>query len=206
MTNNTAPQMYKRHGIPFELSPLGECSLGDVVGLPDGRALTVRSIALLQQAQASMAGFVILGECEQLVSAPSRAGIPHNIYLPVGSLSKVRGAQVVAEGACAYWAPHLPAHASAMGELLFRVIDVAGSVEPWVIVYRGPEVLVFMPTSPIDGGAFHVTRMPRAHGLDNFEVVRHAATVQPLPHAAPAQPAQVPASVPAEAPSLVPSR
>ena len=201
MTTNNVPRLSRRHGLPFELSPLGECSLGDVVGLPDGRSLTVRSIAVFEAAVSTMAGFVVLGECEYLVAAPSRQSLPHSVYLPVGDLRAAKGAHAVIEGACAYWAPHLPALHGAMGELMFRVLDVPGSVDPWVVVHRGPEVLVFVRTGEMDVNRLRVTYMPRPQGHDPVEVVRHAATVIPVPtpHSAPA-PQEVPQQVPAAVP------
>ena len=201
MTENLTPTS-RRHGIPFDMSPLGECALGDVIGLPDGRTLTVRSIALLERAVATLAGFVILGECEYLVGAPATNRSPHTVYLPVGSLAAARGGHVVVEGAVAYWAPHLPALAGAMGELTFRVLDVPGSLDPWIVIHRGPETLVFVRTGEIDAGAFRITRMPRPHGADVIEVVRHAAVVTPLPHQVPAP--QVPVAEPVAQPVAVP--
>lgn len=174
-----------------QLSPLGAAQLGDVVLFSDGRSLTVRAVVVLPSPVASMAGFVILGECEMLISAPSRGSAPHVAYLPVAHLpAAARSARVAYEGVLSYWAPHLPAFAQAMGELPFRVLDVAGSAEPWVIVYRGPELVVFVPSGELDTEQLRVLRMPRRMGEDPVQVVRHAAVVEPL-HTPMPQPAPV---------------
>lgn len=182
-----------------ELSPLGEAKLGDVLKLPDGRSLTVRAVAAFPSPVLTMGGFVILGECEVLVSAPSRRTVPHVVYLPLAELpAAARTAKVTVEGVLSYWAPHLPSMQGAMGELPFRVLEVSGSPDPWVVVYRGPELVVFVPGPQLNGSQLHVLRMPRRHGDDGFEVVRHVAIVEPVatPTPAPA-PQRTPVAVPA---------
>jgi hypothetical protein len=183
-----------------ELSPLGSAQLGDVLKLPDGRSLTVRAVAAFPSPVQTMGGFVILGECDVLVSAPSRRAVPHVVYLPLSELpAAARHAKVIVEGVLSYWAPHLPSMQGAMGELPFRVLEVNGSADPWVVVYRGPELVVFVPGPQLDGSQLHVLRMPRRLGDDGFEVVRHVAIVEPVP-------TQVPTAVPKQTPVAVPTR
>ena len=185
-----------------QLSPLGSAHLGDVLRTPDGRSLTIRAVAAFPNPVLTMGGFVLLGECELLVAAPSRSSIPHTMYLPVSELPAVaRRARVVVEGVLSYWAPHLPSMSGAMGELPFRVLDVPGSSDPWVVVYRGPEMIVFVPSGQLAADQLHVLRMPRRADVDGFEVVRHVAIVTPvpthMPSPVPAAPAAVPVAVPA---------
>jgi hypothetical protein len=120
------------------------------------------------------------------------------VYLPVGSLSAAKGARLLIEGVASYWAPHLPSLTGAMGELPFRLIEVPGHTEPWIIVYRGPEVLVYLRSYELDDHGLQVLTMPRRVGDDLIEIRRHAATVQPLPNQIPAA-RPVPAHEPAHA-------
>jgi hypothetical protein len=182
-----------------DLSPIGFAHLGDVVKIPDGRALTVRSVAAFPSPALTMSGFVILGECDVLVSAPSRKALSHVIYQPIGQLpSTAMGAKILIEGVISYWAPHLPSMQGAMGELPFRVLEVNGSPDPWVVVYRGPELVVFIPGPKIEGDQLHVLRMPRRNDQDEFEVVRHVAIVEPSR-------VEIPRTVPQEKPITVPT-
>lgn len=185
-----------------QLSPLGTSQLGDVLQMPDGRALTIRAVAAFPSPVSTMAGFVLLGECEMLVSAPSRRAVPHTVYLPVSELPAVaQRARVAVEGVLSYWAPHLPSLKGAMGELPFRVLDVPGSVDPWVVVYRGPEMIVFVPGGQLDAEQLKVLRMPRQHGDEQYDVVRHVAILEPVPvHI----PVAVPVAVPVGEPVSVP--
>lgn len=143
--------------------------------------MTVRAVAEFPSPAAEITGFALLGECELLLAVPSSSAHAHHVYLPVGSLSAAKGARLLIEGVAAYWAPHLPSLTGAMGELPFRLIEVPGHTEPWVIVYRGPEVLVFMRSYELDDHGLRVLTMPRRTSEDVIEIRRHAATVQPLP-------------------------
>jgi len=186
-----------------QLSPLGLANLGDVIRIPDGRSLTIRALAAFPDPVLTMGGFVILGECELLIAAPSRTSIPHTIYLPVSELPNLaQRATVIIEGVLSYWAPHLPSMRGAMGELPFRVLDVPGSSDPWVILYRGPEMIVFVPSGQISSDTLQVLRMPHRVDEDGFEVVRHVAIVSPIPTHQP----NFEPSNPKESPVLIPNR
>lgn len=176
--------------------PLADLELGDIVVLPDGRAMTVRSRVTLPQPVGSMAGFVIAGELEILLSSPSSAAEPIGVYVPVDHLpAAARYCRTVVEGAARYWAPHLPALGGAMGEIVYRVVEIRGQVDPAVLVYRGEELTVFIRATVANAGDLQVMKMPRA--VDNEqEIVRHSGTVEPaLDPLSPAhmpEPAQVP--------------
>jgi hypothetical protein len=160
--------------------PLAHIELGDVVVLPDGRAMTARAKVSLPEPVGSMAGFVIGGELEALLSVPSRSESPVLIYVPIDYLPEAANrARTVYEGAMRYWAPHLPALSGAMGELLYRVVALRGSVDPIVIVYRGPEIVVFIRASQAAAGDLQVLYMQR--GVDNdIAMDRHAAFTSPI--------------------------
>lgn len=165
--------------------PLADLALGDVVTLPDGRALTVRSIVQLAFPVGTMSSFLLLGELEMLLSVSPSAADPLGVYRPVEHFpvpaAHVRAA---AEGAARYWAPHLPAVAGAMGEVRYRVLEVRGSLDPIVLVYRGPETVPFVRTGHLDGTTIRVLRMGRSDAAEH-SVDRHAATVRQAPHLVP---------------------
>jgi hypothetical protein len=171
--------------------PLGALALGDVLVLPDGRAMTIRAQVDLPFPAGSMAAFTILGEMDALLSTPASANQPLVVYVPIDYLPEAAAnARVVAEGATNYWAPHLPALQGAMGEVLYRVVLVRGSVDPIVIVYRGPEVIVFIRAALADPATLGVLRMERAD-TSAIEVARHAARVTTQPAVPAAQPARI---------------
>lgn len=156
---------------------LSDTVLGDVVVLPDGRALTVRSRVDLPVQIGSINGFVLMGELEALLGFPPLDADPFLVYQPVPYLpvdpSRCR---LAAEGVTRYWAPHLPAASGAMGEVAYRVLEVRGQLDPVVIVYRSSEMVVFVRTAIAFGNDLKVLAMDRPLS-DSDPVARHAAFV-----------------------------
>jgi hypothetical protein len=176
--------------------PIFDVSLGDIVVLPDGRGLTARCRVNLPGTVGSMAGFIICGEMEALLSLPPTSSGPVNIYVPVAHFpGSPDQARTVYEGAASYWAPHLPSITGAMAEVLYRVVEIRGSVDPVVAVYRGAEVIFFIRATFASSGEIKVMHMPRSNAND-YDVVRHAGVVD----------APVPASEPAPRPLPAPAR
>jgi hypothetical protein len=178
-----------------ELSPLGECQLGDIIQVSEGKTLSIRAIGTLPEPALTMAGFVILGEFDYLISAPSREMLPHVFYKPLHALPPEAGAaRVLFEGVCRYWAPHLPGITNAMSELPFRVIEIPGNINPWVIVYRGPELIVFINVGEISPNNFQIKKMQHNPDKINGKVARHTSIVNPA--GAPSVPSQEPQQIP----------
>lgn len=174
--------------------PFSSVSLGDIVTLPDGRALSVRAKADLPPGVEGVSAFVLLGELESLLVASGRPGDLVASYVPVDYLPpQATTARMLAEGAAAYWAPHLPAAAGAMGELLYRVLSLRSQVAPIILVYRGPELVVFVRASAFPPLDLRLLRMPQR--ADPVTVGRVAATVEPM---------GVPASAPVYQPLVRP--
>lgn len=171
--------------------PLAHVALGDIVTLPDGRQMTVRAAARLAVPIGSLAGFVVCGELDVVLTTPATPDSPVNLYLPVDQIPGLaQRAQTAAEGATRYWAPHLPALRGAMGELLYRILEVRGSIHPVILVYRGQEVIRFVRASDLDPQQMRVMYMDRSSAND-VDVVRHSATVATraaAPLSAPARP------------------
>lgn len=169
-------------------APLADVNLGDIVVLPDGRAMTTRCRVSLPVPAGSMAGFLILDEMAVLLSVPAATEAPVLVYVPVEYLpDTAANSRTVCEGAARYWAPHLPAMGGAMGEILYRVVEIRGSVDPIVIVYRGAEVIVFIRATYAWSDDLQVLRMP-APADTELEVARHTGVVS--------EPAAVPAPAP----------
>lgn len=161
------------------MTALKDIQLGDIVSLPDGREFSVRASALLTRPVGPMGGFVIGGELEVLLAAAAVSAPPLQVYVRVAALPDIaRTARAAAEGAMAYWAPHLPNVAGAMGELLYRVLDLRGSVDPMVIVFRNQEPVVFVRSHTLRFGEIRVLHMPSPSGRDQH-AARHAAVVAP---------------------------
>jgi hypothetical protein len=161
--------------------PLANLELGDVLELPGTAPRTVRGRVSLPVVVGSMSGFLIMGEFDMLLSLPSDVRERLTTYEdPLDYLPKeLEGAPVASEGALNYWSPHVPALSGAMGEVLYRVVSVRGSVDPVVIIYRGRELIVFSATGRAEAGSTGVHRMTR--GVDNnVAVERHSALVRPV--------------------------
>lgn len=177
-------------------SRLESAHLGDIVCLPDGRRLTVRSRVKLPMPVGSMAIFMVVGEMEALVSlAPDPAG-DVGLYHPVRLTAEMaRRTQVIFEGVANYWSPHLPATRQAMGEVGFKVADVAGANDPLVVVYRSGEPIAFVRSSSVPAGSLGVMHMPRDNE-DTSHVARVTATTTSADRVvAPAAPVQQPERV-----------
>jgi hypothetical protein len=145
-----------------DLPTLAAVHLGDVVTFPDRTSLTVRARVVLPNPVGQMAGFVVCGELERLVGFPPLAGHPYVQYHRVGRTPPAGiKARAVYSGVANYWAPHLPAARSAMGEVTWRVAEVAGSLDPLVVVFRSGEPAVFMRDGDLDEGDLDVKWMPR---------------------------------------------
>jgi hypothetical protein len=150
-------------------------ALGDVITLPDGDSLVASARVELPTTLGSMAGFIVAGELEVLLSLPATDGqsmltysrhprIPENTH------------RVLAEGLMNYWAPHLPPIQGAMGEIRYRLVSLRGSIHPVVIIYRGTEVVVFIHSGHVNTTDLEVTSMHRGDTTD-IDIVRTTAKV-----------------------------
>lgn len=171
---------------------LRELELGDILALPDGRQLTVRAVEpALNVPVGPMAGFILAGEVgpqATLLSVPPAPNGPVGIYTPLDRIPASAAAAVpVCEGAVSYWAPHLPNVSGAMGELGYRVCRVRGQIDPLVLIWRGPERVVFVRSAVTSAGHLSMVMMPRDRAATEVDQARHAAVVT--------TPAHVPAPV-----------
>ena len=160
--------------------PVHDVQLGDIVVLPDGRALTVRSHVALGAPVGNMAGFLLAGELDVLLSVPSSSTMDFAVYVPISYMPEdPKRLRLTYDGVTRYWAPHLPAYGQAMGELVYQVYDVRGSIDPIVVVHRGNEQVVFIKASTARPEHLRFTAMPRHTGNEQ-DAPRHSATVTPV--------------------------
>lgn len=159
-----------------DLTPLADAELGDLITLPDGSAHSVRARTKLTVPVRGLGGFVVLGECQIVLTTPTVTGGPISVYLP-GRLPDAASVSQIAEGASRYWAPHLPAISGAMGELLWRLLGVAGLADPVVVLYRNDEAIPFIRTAFAWPGDVSLLRLDRSDRND-IAVDRHSATVR----------------------------
>lgn len=157
------------------LNPLLDAQLGDVVTLPDGTAHSVRARADFSQPVRGMAGFLVLGECRLILGLPPVVGAPVMVLMP-GDVPAGAVCRSLVEGATRYWAPHLPSLTGAMGELLWRVLGIAGLPDPAVVLFRGDEVLVYLRTAIALPQHLRLARLDRTDAND-VAVVRHTGVV-----------------------------
>lgn len=160
---------------------LAGVALGDIVILPDGSARTARCRGELPAPQGSVGGFLIVGEMELLLTVPTGSSGPVDVYVPLGYVpDRLHSAELVAEGAARYWAPHLPGVSAAMGELLYRVVRAPGSIDLSFLVYRGAELVVYTRSTFAWSRDISVEFLPRSDRSEG-EVQRFASTVRPAP-------------------------
>lgn len=155
-------------------------NLGDMIELPTGQKITVRARVRLPETVGAMRGFIICGELEILLGIPENSGETIVGYRRIKTLPKfIKNVQAIFKGACSYWAPHLPGMRQAMGELLYKVLEVPGSIDPIVIVWRGQEAVIFVKGESYKGD-MRVLYMPRhSENLDSLDWT--SSEVLPLP-------------------------
>lgn len=182
------------------LSPLAGLALGDIAFLPGVPAATVR--LLVNHGLASpVAAFAVLGEMDMLVADCGSASDTLDLFTPVEVFPpSLASAKLLSEGAATYWSAHLRAHSGGMGEAYFRIMLPPGQVDVAFLLYRGPEVVVFIRSGTLESGQWRVQSMPRSAG-DQGSVARYAAVVDPLnvplPPLVPAPAQPDPVTVPA---------
>lgn len=165
---------------PTTADRLAHARLGDVVELPDGTAHTVRARAVFPQAVGSARGFVLCGELEVMLALPSGDGWPVGLYAAVAEMPEaVRVGVEVLQGACSYWAPHLPGARQGMGELTYRVAEAAGSHHPAVVLYRNDEPVVFTHATGVDAAGIGLVAMGR-NEREYQHVRRETSVVVPV--------------------------
>jgi len=204
--NQDAPTVQTMTPTTTDLIPLAGVALGDIVTLPDGRKLTARARVSLPSPCGSMTGFIIAGELDVLLSLPPSVYQPIGVYVHTPKLPVPESrCRTVWKGAARYWAPHAPAVGGAMGELLYRVLEVRGQVDPIVLIYRGAEMIIFIKSSYAYPQDLDVMAMDR--GVDNeLPVMRFAAVVREdsTPHTLPtAPPVYQPVGAPVREPARV---
>jgi hypothetical protein len=156
-----------------------DLALGDMVTTPDGRTASVRLLALFPEGVSRpwrTGGFVILGDFDAvLVTSRNTSAIA--AYVPIESVpTHVAGSDLLAEGRAGFLASHLPTDASALEPISWRAYSMVGQIEPLLVVYRGPQILVFLPATSFDSSDVTVVHLPRS-GSNVKSVARHAVLV-----------------------------
>lgn len=178
----TVPGMTTQSAPPQPTLATVAPALGDVVTLPDRRALTVRAVMLaLPHPVGPMRGFALCGEVgpsAALLTLPADPGGPLAVYRPLDRVpAHAADAQPVCFGTMPYWAPHLPGLRAAMGSLGYKVCVVRGQSEPMVLLWRGTELVVFVRTAGLSPADVAVTLLRRDENMIGAPVTRVAAAV-----------------------------
>jgi len=158
---------------------LHDLALGDMVTTPEGRSSSVRLLAAFPEGVTRPwrnGGFVILGDFDAiLVTGRSTSAIA--AYVPIESIpAQVAGRDLLAEGTAGFLAPHLPTDCSALEPVSWRAYRMAGQLEPLLVIYRGPQILAFLPATSYDCAEVSVICLPRS-GSTVKPVNRHAVLV-----------------------------
>ena len=170
-------------------------ALGDVIALPDGRKGVVRSaVRRLGVSVPPMAGFVLVGEISPsaaLLSIPSSEMENVIVYAAQSSVPPhARNASVVTEGVASYFPPHVVGFSGAMSEIAYKVAKVPGQLEPLVLMWRGPELIVFVKSFEASPDRFIVKQLAKNSQATEHSVDRVTSTI----------------TAPVGAPSVVPVR
>jgi hypothetical protein len=160
--------------------PASGPALGDIITLPDGRSFSVRMFTYLPENDLALTSLCLLGDLEVLLAPAVHSGNA-DLLLPVETLPPgAATARPLCEGAAAFWAPHLPAIGGAMGEVLFRVMLLRSSFSPLVVIDRGGDHVFFLKVGEVALASLRSLRMPKSN-MDNVQVSRFAAVVDPAP-------------------------
>lgn len=158
---------------------LQDLALGDMITTPEGRSASVRLLAAFPEGVARPwrnGGFVILGDFDAvLVTGRNTSAIA--AYVPIESVpAQVAGRDLLAEGTAGFLAPHLPADGSALEPVSWRAYRMTGQLEPLLVIYRGPQILAFLPATSYDCSEVSVICLPRSGSIVK-PVSRHAVLV-----------------------------
>lgn len=169
------------HEAPY--AALTSLELGDLIGLPDGRELTVRAVERrLPVPVSAMAGWILGGEVGPscvLMSVPAHPAGEVGLYMPLMEVpSSARSSRVVVEGAVSYFAPHLPNVSGAMGELGYKVCALRGSGEPMVLLWRSDELVVFVKSASATPDRLRYAFLSRDRSMSEADVARYSALVK----------------------------
>jgi len=161
---------------------LDQLALGDIITLPDGKALTVRAAApQLAHTVGQMAGFILCGEVGPscvLLSLPAELSGPVLLYRPLDRVpNTARSAVEVIVGVLDYWAPHLPGQLHALGQLGFKVCIVRGQVNPMVVFWRGRELVVFVESGVCSADQIKTESLKRDARRTSAPVTRVSSVV-----------------------------
>lgn len=159
--------------------------LGDLVTITMGDQQTLRSYVEFDEPVNGVRSFYLLGNFKVMLVDNDSNDNELDVYLPVGSITNATGARVLLEGKTAFWSAHLPAVTEAMGIIYYRVLEVSSALEPYIVLYRGPEILIFIKTHGIPKNYIKTQTLPRRTEPDNISITRHAVTVEPLKTSAP---------------------
>ena len=167
-----------------------DLAIGDMVTTPEGRTASVRLLAMFPDGISrpwQTGGFVILGNFDA-VMVTSRYTTAITAYIPIESVpTHIASSALLAEGTAGFLAPHLPSDASALEPISWRAYRMVGRFEPLLVVYRGPQILVFLPATNFDTNDITVVHLPKS-GSNVKPATRHtvlvdlpAAPVESLP-------------------------
>lgn len=133
--------------------------LGDMVHLPGEGPQAVRLLATFGEDNREQF-FCVLGDVERVLLGKERGEVV--AYVPVDQLpARLAAAKVIAEGRAGYLAANAPHSNDALDAMPWRVVQLAGHLHPLVLLYRGPQLLVFLPAGALADGGLRVIRLPR---------------------------------------------
>ena len=157
--------------------PFTDVELGDILSLPDGRAVTARGRAMLPEPVGPLAGFVVVGELEGVLGIPAHPRGSLLVYQQVKGLPvPLERWRTACEGALRYFPPHLPGVPTALGELIYRVVEIRGWVDPVICLWRGSELVLFARAHTINPHEVRVLHAARPAEQEQ-EVARYAAVI-----------------------------
>jgi hypothetical protein len=157
--------------------------LGDMVHLPGEGPLAVRMLAAYDEDQKQQRLFCVLGDGERILFGAGRGDVI--AYVPIDQLPpRLASGKVIAEGRAGYLAAHVPNSSDALDVMPWRVLRLSGHLHPILMLYRGPQLLVFLPVGAVDIAELKTVHLPRS---SNGASARRVSALVDLP-AAPVEP------------------
>lgn len=104
--------------------------------------------------------FCVLGDVERVLLGNDAGDVV--AYVPIDQLpARIASGSVLAEGRAGFLAAHAPHSGDALDVMPWRVLQLIGHLHPLLLLYRGPQLLVFLPVGALADGGLRVIRLPR---------------------------------------------
>jgi hypothetical protein len=156
-------------------------ALGDIISINSGggaeHAFTVRLAAKFPfgtQRPYQNGGFVILGEFERILAFGKNINTLYTVTEDLPESLRINN--MTAEGQSGFLAAHLPMFGASLEMLVWRSYMMPGSIDPIIIIHRGPQMLIYNPACELEDQ--QITAIKLQNGQEKGVQSRYAVLVE----------------------------